>query len=176
MDAQEQAALVVYEELHRLASGYLGRERTDHTLQPTALVNEAYLRLLGQNAQWQNRGHFFAIAAQTMRRILVDHARRSSAGRRDRKVTVPLGDSPDAILAVTDAVNTVDRAQDVIDIHNALTELEKLDPRQARVVELRFFVGLTTDDIADVLGVSPATVNREWSFARRWLQHRLHPG
>jgi RNA polymerase sigma factor (TIGR02999 family) len=163
-DAGDAASRVVYRELHQLASAYLGRERDDHTLQPTALVNEAYLRLIGQDVPWRNRGHFFGIAAQMMRRILVDHARRSAAERRDRGVTVSL----DAAHAAS-----VEAAQDVIDVHEALSRLERLDERQARIVELKFFVGLSLDEIAELLSISPATVSREWSLARRWLQREM---
>jgi RNA polymerase sigma factor (TIGR02999 family) len=167
-EAGDAAARVVYAELYQLASVYLGRERADHTLQPTALVHEAYLRLLGQEAPWRNRSHFFGIAAQMMRRVLVDHARRSTADRRDRAQTVPLEDAV-AVLAVPGS----DDAQQVLDVHEALHELERMDARQARVVELKFFVGLSLDEIAEVMGISPATVSREWTIARRWLQHRL---
>ncbi|MBY0492144.1 MAG: sigma-70 family RNA polymerase sigma factor [Gemmatimonadaceae bacterium] len=165
--AQDEAAAVVYDELRQLAAVYLGRERGDHTLQPTALVHEAYLRLLGQDTPWRNRSHFFGIAAQMMRRVLVDHARRGTAERRDRGSTVRLDDA--GPLALDDGPD----AQAVLDVHEALGELERMDPRQAQVVELKFFVGLSLDEIADVIGISAATVSREWTLARRWLQHRL---
>jgi RNA polymerase sigma factor (TIGR02999 family) len=165
--AQDEAARLVYDELRELASIYLGRERGDHTLQPTALVHEAYLRLLGQDAPWRNRSHFFGIASQMMRRVLVDHARRGATERRDRASTVRLDDAgPLPVEAQPDA-------QAVLDIHEALEELERMDARQAKVVELKFFVGLSLDEIADVLGISAATVSREWTLARRWLQLRL---
>lgn len=158
---------MVYDELRQLASVYLERERHDQTLQPTALVNEAYLRLLGQDTPWRNRSHFIGIAAQMMRRVLVDHARRSAADRRDRASTVRLEDvGPLPLEAQVDA-------QSVIDVHDALEELERMDARQAKVVELKFFVGLSLDEIADALGISAATASREWALARRWLQHRL---
>lgn len=165
--AKDEAARIVYDELHQLASIYLGRERGDHTLQPTALVHEAYLRLLGQDTPWRNRSHFFGIAAQMMRRVLVDHARRGAADRRDRANTIRLDDAG-VIAAAEDA-----DAQGVLDVNEALTELEQMDARQARVVELKFFVGLSLDEIAEVLSISAATVSREWTVARRWLQHRL---
>lgn len=165
--AQDEAARVVYAELRRLASLYLERERDDHTLQPTALVNEAYIRLLGQETPWRNRSHFFGIAAQMMRRVLVDHARRDAADRRDRASTVRLDDAGPLPLDVPLDV------QAVIDVHDALSELERMDPRQARVVELKFFVGLPLEEVADVMGISAATASREWALARRWLQHRL---
>jgi RNA polymerase sigma factor (TIGR02999 family) len=167
-DAQEAAARMVYAELHAIADGYLRRERTDHTLQPTALVNEAYLRLLGQDAPWQNRTQFYGIAAQMMRRILVDHARRTTAARRDRGLVVALDDD----LATPDAA-APDAALDVLEVHQALDQLEALDPRQARIVELKFFVGFSLDEIAEVLGISAATVSREWAMARAWLQAQL---
>jgi RNA polymerase sigma factor (TIGR02999 family) len=171
--AQEAATRVVYGTLHTLAAGYLRDERGDHTLQPTALVHEAYLRLLGQDAPWKSRAHFFGIAAQMMRRILVDHARRSSAGRRDRKLSVSLSDVANADGRLAAEVPPSDAVQDVLGVHEALEQLEQLDPRQARVVELKFFVGLTIEETAEVLGVSHATVSREWSMARAWLQQRL---
>ena len=167
-DAQDAAARAVYAELHGLADAYLRRERDDHTLQPTALVNEAYLRLLGQGAAWQNRAHFFGIAAQTMRRILVDHARRTTADRRDRAAVVTLDD---ATVGVPHA--PADPVMDVLGVHEALDVLERIDPRQARIVELKFFVGLSLDEIAELLAISAATVSREWSMARVWLQARL---
>lgn len=154
---------MVYTELHALAARYLGRERGDHTLQPTALVHEAYLRLVGQEAPWRNRAHFFGIAAQMMRRILVDHARHASADRRDRSRTVTLEDPSAQVVA----------ARDVLDVHDALDRLERMDARQARVVELKFFVGLSLDEIAEVLEISTATVSREWSLARAWLQRQF---
>jgi len=162
-DARDEAARVVYAELHALAAHYLGRERGDHTLQPTALVHEAYLRLVGQEAPWRNRAHFFGIAARMMRRILVDHARHASADRRDRARTVSLDDPSAERVA----------ARDVLDVHDALDRLERMDARQASVVELKFFVGLSLDEIAEVLEISPATVSREWSLARAWLQRQF---
>ena len=166
--AQDAATRLVYAELHRLAAGYLRGERDDHTLQPTALVNEAYLRLLGQNAPWQNRAHFFALAASTMRRILVDHARRVSAGRRDRRLVVPLEDA-----AAGNVEAPFDSVHDVLGVHEALAHLERMDHRQAQIVELKFFVGLTIEEIAELLSISPATVTREWAMARAWLHQRL---
>lgn len=161
--AHEAAANLVYRELHQLAEAYLGRERDDHTLQPTALVNEAYLRLLGHESPWENRAQFFGIAGRTVRRILVDHARRRMADRRDARLTVPLEDAAPAEPA---------GFLEVLEVHDALERLEQLDPRQAHIVELKFFVGLSLDEIAEALSISPATVSREWALARRWL--RLH--
>jgi RNA polymerase sigma factor (TIGR02999 family) len=166
-DAGDALARAVHAELRVLAASYLRKERDDHTLQPTALVNEAYLRLLGQaDVAWQNRAHFFGIAAQIMRRLLVDHARRTHAQRRDGGRAITLDD---ALLEVSAA------AHDVLGVHDALERLARLDPRQARVVELKFFAGLTLDEIAEVLEISPATVSREWALARAWLQHELAP-
>jgi RNA polymerase sigma factor (TIGR02999 family) len=163
--ANDDLARAVHAELHQLAASFLRRERVDHTLNPTALVNEAYLRLLGQAlVEWKNRAHFFGIAAQVMRRLLVDHARHAHAERRSRDVVVTLGDDvqyPDSGVL------------DVLGVHEALDRLAALDPRQARVVELKFFVGFSIEEIAQVLDVSPATVSREWALARAWLQQAL---
>ncbi len=168
---QDAAARRVYAELHQLAEIYLGRERADHTLQPTALVHEAYLRLMGQDAPWKSRAHFFGIAATMMRRILVDHARRTAAERRDRGLQVTLDPATaDATPAAPDAVN------DVVGVHEALTRLEEVDARQAKIVELKFFVGLTLDEIAELLSISAATVSREWTMARAWLHAELRDG
>jgi RNA polymerase sigma-70 factor, ECF subfamily len=165
--AHESLARAVYGELRTLASAYLRRERENHTLQPTALVHEAYLRLMGQaSVSWQNRAHFFGIAAQVMRRLLVDHARRHQAQRRD---------GGQAITLDADVLGAETAAQDVLGVHEALERLALLDPRQARLVELRFFVGLTIDECAAVLEISPATVSREWALARAWLHHELAP-
>ncbi len=153
---------LVYEELRRLAHRYLSRERTDHTLQSTALVHEAYLRLAGQNPpQWQNRAHFFGIAAHIMRQILVEYARgRSAAKRGGNALTLTLDDAV-ALPQQTDV--------DVVALDKALGELSGLDAQQGRIVELRFFAGLTIEDTSEVLGISPATVKRDWVTARAWL-------
>ncbi len=166
--AQEEAARRVYAELHRLADAYLRREREDHTLQPTALVHEAYLRLMGQDVPWKNRTHFFGIAATMMRRILVDHARQAAAARRDRGKQVTLDP-----VAGADAPAAPDPTLDVLGVHEALSQLERVDRRQARIVELKFFVGLSLDEIAELLSISPATVSREWAMARVWLHAQL---
>ncbi|MBC7843082.1 MAG: sigma-70 family RNA polymerase sigma factor [Gemmatimonadaceae bacterium] len=163
--ASEAVARAVHDELRALAAGYLRRERADHTLQPTALVHEAYLRLLGQqNVEWRNRSHFFGIAAQAMRRLLVDHARRNLAARRDGGVAVTLDEGLEGSQTA---------GYDVLGVHEALNALAKLDPRQARIVELKFFVGLSLEEIAEVVEVSVATVSREWAMARAWLQQEL---
>lgn len=152
----------IHGELRKLAASYMRKERLDHTLQPTALVNEAFLKLIDQRAvKWQNRAHFFGIAAQAMRRILVDHARAHMAGKRgDGAQKVPLDD---AIMIV----GTVD--VDLLALDDALTRLAAIDPQQSRVVELRFFGGLTMDETAEVMRISPATVGREWRMAKAWL-------
>ncbi len=152
----------IHRELRKLAASYLRKERPEHTLQPTALVNEAFLKLIDQRAvKWQNRAHFFGIAAQAMRRILVDHARARGAGKRGDGVrNVPLDD---AMMAG----GTIDI--DLIALDNALTRLAVIDPQQSRVVELRFFGGLTMEETAEVMHISPATVGREWRMAKSWL-------
>lgn len=168
----DQAALeklmpLVYNELRRLAANYLRRERASHTLQPTALVNEAYLKLVDQrNARWQNRAHFFGISAQLMRRILVDHARQHQAAKR--------GGSNQQRLSITSAEQIAKQPEvDLLALNEALDELTKMDPQQGRIVELRFFGGLSIDETAEVLGVSHATVERDWKMARAWLRRQL---
>ena len=168
-DALDQLVPLVFDELHLLASRYLARERRGHTLQPTALVNEAYLKLSGQReVDWQNRAHFFGIAAQVMRRILVDHARRT---RRDKRG----GDTPRVVLA--DAASVAGEAVidpiDAVALDRALSHLERLDAQQARIVELRFFGGLTIEETAEVMRLSAGTVKRDWSVARAWLYREL---
>jgi RNA polymerase sigma factor (TIGR02999 family) len=160
----------VQSELRKIAAGYLRRERAGHTLQPTAMVNEAYLRLVPQRGlAWENRAHFFGIAARMMRRVLVDHARRRRAAKR--------GDDAPAISLtnVAEPAPAVDQV-DLLGLHDALTALARLDARQAELVEMRYFGGLTIDEIADCLDVSPATVKREWATARAWLRRRLQDG
>jgi RNA polymerase sigma factor (TIGR02999 family) len=163
--AADRLASAIYHELRRLAASYMRRERADHTLQPTALVHEAFIRLLGaQNTAWEDRAHFFGVASQVMRRILVDHARRSRALKREHGYQVTLDDAvPDPVTA----------SRDVLRVNDALTALAAIDPRQARIVEMRFFVGLTIDETAEVLNISPATVSREWTLARAWLHSDL---
>jgi RNA polymerase sigma factor (TIGR02999 family) len=156
----------IHAELRRLAASYLRRERPNHTLQPTALVNEAFLKLVDQRAvKWHNRAHFFGIAAQAMRRILVDHARSRAAGKRgDGQPPLPLDDA---------LVSTAMPSIDLIALDQALTRLARLDPQQSRVVELRFFGGLTLEETAEVLHLSAATVGREWAVAKAWLYAEL---
>ena len=158
---------MVYDELRRLASSYLRKERNNHTLQPTALVHEAYLRLMGQSEiEWQNRAHFFGVSARLMREILIDHARSKNRQKRG-------GEFQTQIL-LDDAVSfSKDVQLDVIAVDEALTKLEKLDERQARIVEMKFFGGLTIEEVAEVLEISPATVKREWSTAKLLLYKML---
>ena len=158
---------IVYSELRRLASNYLRRERANHTLQPTALVNEAYLKLIDQkSARWQNRAQFYGIAAQLMRRILVDHARQHNAAKR--------GGSDQLRLSITSAGNLATKPNlDVLSLHEALEELATLDPQQGRIVELKFFGGLSIEETGEVLGVGHATVERDWKMARAWLRRKL---
>ena len=153
---------LVYDELHRLAEHYMRRERSDHTLQATALVNEAYLKLVQQrSANWQTRAHFLGIAAQIMRRILMDHARGYLRQKRPGAHEVlPLDES---------AVFSPDRSAELLTLDASLERLTKRDPRQGQIVELRFFGGLTVEETADFLGISSKTVKREWSFAKAWL-------
>jgi len=158
---------LVYVELRRQASGYLRRERSNHTLQPTALINEAYLKLIDQRAvKWQNRAHFFAIAAQAMRRILVDYARQRQRDKRGGKAEN---------LSLEQAISIVsqEKSVDLVALDDALTRLEKFDERQARVVELRYFSGLSIDETAEVLGVSNVTVRRDWNMAKAWLLQEI---
>lgn len=157
---------IVYDELRRLARSYLRQERPGHTLQPTALVHEAYLRLVDQRSVgWENRAQFFGLAAQMMRRILVNHALgRHAVKRGGHAQRIPLDDALDALEA---------RHVSVIALDSALKALHDLDPRQSQIVELRFFGGLTVDETAEVVGLSPATVKREWSAAKLWLLREI---
>ena len=152
----------IYAELRKLASAYLRRERADHTLQPTALVHEAFLKLVDQRAvRWQNRAHFFGIAAQAMRRILVDHARAHDADKR--------GSGERAVALDDGMIGSAGVDIDILALDQALTRLAARDPQQGRVVELRYFGGLTMDETAEVLRISQATVGREWMLAKAWL-------
>ena len=159
---------IVYEELRRLAHYYMKRERAGHSLQTTALVNEAYLRLVDyKRMDWQNRAHFLAVSAQAMRRILVDHARRHNAKRR-----APAGQ----VSLDADAVMCIDRSDDFASLDDALNALAERAPRKAKVVELRFFGGLSVEETAEVLHVSSITVMREWKSAKAWLYRELTGG
>lgn len=165
-EALEELMPLVYEELRRLAHHYLRQERADHTLQSTALVHEAYLRLAGQNPpEWQNRAHFFGIAAHVMRQILVEYARGRNAAKRGGNA---------CRLTLDETVELPQQLDvDVVALDKALTELSEFDAQQSRIVELRFFAGLTIEDTSEVLGVSPATVKRDWVTARAWLYRAM---
>jgi RNA polymerase sigma factor (TIGR02999 family) len=162
----DQLLPLVYDELRRIAGGHLRGERPGHTLQATALVHEAYMRLVDQrNVTWQSRAHFFGIAAQLMRRILIDYARSRQTGKRGGgALRAPL----DEALVVAE-----DRASELLALDAALQALAQVDPQQAKVVELRFFGGLTVEESAEVIGISPATVKRDWSMAKAWLHREM---
>jgi RNA polymerase sigma factor (TIGR02999 family) len=157
---------VISRELHRIAQSFFAQERADHTLQPTALVNEVYLRLIDRRrATWQDRVHFLSFAARTMRRILVDHARKRFAAKRGAGIQlVPLVDS---------SAQAHQRSVDLLSLDEALSRLAELDPRQGQIVELRYFAGLTIPEIATVVDLGPATVNRDLAMARAWLRREL---
>jgi RNA polymerase sigma-70 factor (ECF subfamily) len=165
-DALEQLFPLVYEELRRMAHRYMRRERSGHTLQTTAVVHEAYLRLIDQkHVQWQNRAHFFAIAAQMMRRILITHAQSHAYAKRGGgTLKVSLDEA---------AVLSRERAGELITLDEALTSLTAIDPRRSQVVELRFFGGLSNEEIAKVLKISPNTVTRDWNVAKAWLYREM---
>ena len=163
--ASEKLLPLVYSELHRLAKSYMRRERPDHTLQPTALINEAYLRLARDSVDWQSRQHFIGVAANVMRRLLVDNARAHNAERRSGGADrVELGEG----LMVS-----IERSDEVLALHDALTGLEGVDPRQAKVVELRYFGGFSVAEIGDILEMSPRSVKRHWALARIWLLKKM---
>lgn len=169
----DQAALdelipLVYDELRRVAGRYMRREGQDHTLQTSALVNEAYLRLIDQkNVQWQNRAHFFGVAAQLMRRILVDHARSRSRVKRGGGAQM---------VSLADQAGVSKEAEEVIALDDALTNLAEMDPRKSQIVEMKFFGGLTTEEVAEVLKITTRTVEREWRKARAWLNRAITKG
>jgi RNA polymerase sigma factor (TIGR02999 family) len=156
---------LVYDELHKLAGAYLRRERPGHTLQTSALVNEAFVRLIDQHADWRNRAHFFGVAAQLMRRILVDYARTRQATKRGgHELHLALDEALDE-AALQDA--------DLVALDDALSSLAKFDPRQSRIIELRYFGGLTVPEVAEVMNLSDTTIEREWSLARAWLRREI---
>ena len=164
-DALNQLLPVVYNELRRLAERYLRQERSDHTLQATALVHEAYIRLIDQNVSWQNRAHFFGVAAEMMRRILIDHARSHMAAKRG---------SGGIKLSLDDVINLSDeRAADLVALDEALKALAEFDPQKSRIVELRYFGGLSIEETAKVLDIGTATVTRQWNLAKAWLYHEI---
>jgi RNA polymerase sigma factor (TIGR02999 family) len=167
-DALNELTVLVLAELRRLARSYMRGERRDHTLQTSALVNEAYLRLIGQHVEWQNRAHFVGVAARAMRRVLVDHARAKHARRH--------GGGMARVLLNEDELMSEERAADVVALDEALERLAAIDPEKHRVVELRYFGGLTLEETARVTGVAPVTVGRHWRLARAWLRREVERG
>jgi len=168
-EAEGRLLDVVYQQLHGIAERYMRQEREDHTLQTTALVNEAYLRLVDQKGKsWQNRAHFFAVAAQVMRRILVDYARKHRAQKR--------GGEQQKLELEGDVAITPERSDELLLLDQALERLKGWDARQSRIVELRFFGGLTNEETAEVLGVAPRTVKRDWQVAKSWLYGEITRG
>lgn len=166
--AAEDLLPLVYAELHRIANGYMRRERSGHTLQTTALINEAYLRLVGEDIEWTNRAHFIGLAAHVMRRVLVDYARQHNAERRaGGLIRVEMEDN----LAISP-----ERLDEVLFLDEAMAKLQANNPRQARVVELRYFGGLSVEQIAQILNVAPRSVKRDWALARIFLSGELAPG
>ncbi len=166
--ALDKLTPIVYDELHRLAQRYMKRERPGHSLQTTALVDEAYMRLVDyKGMKWQNRAHFFAVSAQLMRRILVEHARRHNLKR---------GGNVQHVLLEETAVVATDRGADLVALDEAMETLARLDPRKVQVVGMRFFGGLSVEEAAEVLRVSPVTVMRDWSTARAWLYREMAGG
>ena len=165
-NARDQLMTIVYQELHRLAHHYMKRESPGHTLQTSALVNEAFVRLVDQrNVRWQNRAHFFGIAAQMMRRILVDYARQRRYLKRGGGAPTM---SLDEALIISE-----ERSDEVIELHEAMQKLVEFDPRKSQIVELRFFGGLSIEETAEVLAVSPGTVMRDWTLAKAWLRREM---
>lgn len=164
-DALEELTPIIYSELHRIARRYMKRERDGHTLQTTALVNEAYIRLIDwKSAKWENRAHFFGMSAKLMRRILVDFARRR-----------PKGKEPVYFVSIDEAAGVESgKEPELVALDEALTELAEFDERKARIVEMKFFGGLTVDEIAEVMGIAPITVMREWQKAKAWLYLQLN--
>jgi RNA polymerase sigma factor (TIGR02999 family) len=163
--ASEKLVPLVYRELHRLAESYMRRERADHTLQPTALINETYLRMTGDTTNWQNRAHFIGVAANVMRRVLVDHARAHKAGMR--------GGNLQRVELEEGIAISKERSSEMLVLNDALNELEKVNPRQAKVVELRYFAGLSVEEIAAILKIGHRSVQRDWALARAWLFGRI---
>jgi RNA polymerase sigma-70 factor (ECF subfamily) len=168
-EAVDQLLPLIYDELKRIAASYLRRERSDHTLQPTALVNEAYMKMVDiTQVSWQNKAHFIGVAANQMRRILVDHARHHNAQKRGGEFH---------ILTLNEEIDKADeQSAELIALDEALTELARMDPVKAQIVELRYFGGLTTEETAEVLDVSPITIKRHWKMAKAWLYGQLTKG
>ncbi len=168
--AREALVPLVYNELRRIARRCLSGQRSDHTLQPTALVHEAYLRLVRYDSiDWRDRAHFFALAAQIMRQILVDHARKQTAAKRG-------GNAVTLVVNEASAVAKQQTSLDLLALDDALKQLASLDPRQSQIVELRFFGGLSIEETAEAVNISPATIKREWATARLWLLHEMNNG
>lgn len=167
-DAPEKLLELVYNDLRRLAGAYMKNERSDHTLQPTALVHEAFIRLVEwENVTWQNRAQFFAVAAEVMRKVLIDHARQKKAQKRSGGQKIELDE----------AISFSEKKEfDLLALEEVLQSLEKIDARQAKIVELRFFGGLSIEETAHVLKISDTTVKREWTFAKAWFQRELKRG
>jgi RNA polymerase sigma-70 factor, ECF subfamily len=164
--ALDRALVVLYDDLRHVADRYFAAEPADHTLQPTALIHESFLRLIDQRqTTWVNRGHFLALASTTMRRVLTDHAR--------AKLRLKRGGTSRRVPLDTEHPLSLDSSEDILAVHEALERLEKLDPRQARIVELRFFGGMTVPEVAEELGVSARTVEAEWTMIRAWLRREL---
>jgi len=165
-DAIDELLPIIYDELKRIAAGYLRRERSDHTLQPTALVNEAYMKMIDiTQVSWQNKAHFIGVAANQMRRILVDHARQHNAQKRGGEFH---------IFTLNEEIDKAEeQSTELIALDDALTELAKMDPTKAKIVELRYFGGLTTEETAEVLGVSAITIKRHWKMTKAWLYGQL---
>jgi RNA polymerase sigma-70 factor (ECF subfamily) len=164
-EAASKLVPLVYDEMRRLAGRYMRRERENHTLQATALVHEAYLKLVEQRSDWQSRAHFFGVAAQVMRHILIDHARGHVRAKR--------GGAKEALSLDDALVFSDEKSAELLAVDEAMQRLAKLDPRQGKVVEMRFFGGLTVEETAEALGISPITVKRDWSLARAWLYGEL---
>ena len=164
--AADQLLPIVYSELHRLAKSYMSRERRDHTLQPTALINQAYLRIAQQeHMEWQNHAHFIGFAANVMRRVLVDHAReRNAAMRGGGRMRVELDEG---------VASSPEASAEILQLEEALTRLEQMNPRQAQVVEMRYFGGLSVEEVAGILGIAPRSVKRDWALARMWLYQEI---
>lgn len=167
-EAAERLLPLVYNELHRLAKSYMRRERPDHTLQPTALINEAYLRLAKEEVDWQNREHFIGLAAHVMRRVLVDYARAHRAQMR--------GGDQQRVEMTDDLAIAPERFEEIMQVDEALRRLAEKNARQAQVVELRYFGGLSVEQIGGLLGIAPRSVKRDWAVARLWLLQELRPG
>ncbi len=165
-DVVDELLPLIYDELKRIAASYLRRERSDHTLQPTALVNEAYMKMVDiTQVSWQNKAHFIGVAANQMRRILVDHARHHNAQKRGGEFH---------IMTLNEEIDKADeQTADLIALDDALNELAKMDPVKAKIVELRYFGGLSTDETAEVLGVAPITIKRHWKLTKAWLYGQL---